>query len=86
MASDDGKTRDLDADDKALLLMLAANVRRLRDEQGLTREKLAWSVSVSKPYITRIEAAERAPSLPVLRRLAVGLGVEPWELLRPADS
>lgn len=63
--------------------MLAGNLKALRDQRGLTLEKLAWSAGVDKGYLSRVEGGQRAPTLPVLRRLAGELGVEPWVLLHP---
>ena len=82
---DDGKTRELDDEDRVLLSVLGENIRRLRVPAGMTQEQLAWSAGLDKGYMSRIESGERAPSLFILRKLAIQLGVEPWELLRPSD-
>ena len=78
----DERERELEEADLALLQVLATNLRRCRAERGLTLEKLAWAVGVDKGYLSRVENGLRAPSLPVLRRLAGELAVEVWELLR----
>lgn len=49
-------------------------------------EKLAWAAGASKGYLSRVESGQSAPSLVMLRALAVELGVEPWQLLVPART
>ena len=47
---------------------------RLRKERGLSQRQLA-EPGVTAVYICRIEKGERAPSVPVIRKLARKLGV-----------
>ena len=54
---------------------LGARVRELRDEAGLTQEKLAWECELSKPYLSQIEAGKRMPSIAVLGAVAKRLGI-----------
>jgi transcriptional regulator with XRE-family HTH domain len=49
-------------------------LRRLRLEAGLSQRQLS-EPGVSFPYISRIEAGARNPSVKALRKLAVKLGV-----------
>jgi transcriptional regulator with XRE-family HTH domain len=57
-------------------------VKRLREAQGLTQADLAKRAKVTRPYITMLESgARKAPSLPMLKRLAKALGVPVTELL-----
>ncbi|HEU0019838.1 MAG TPA: helix-turn-helix transcriptional regulator [Thermoleophilaceae bacterium] len=60
----------------------AANVRRLRLEKGLTQDALAQGASMDPAEVRRIESGRRDPGVRVLSRVAVGLGVEPAELLQ----
>ncbi len=54
----------------------------LREERGLTQERLAWEAGLSsKGYLSRIERGQRLPSLAVLQHLASRLAVEPRDLL-----
>jgi transcriptional regulator with XRE-family HTH domain len=59
----------------------AANVRRLRLEKGLTQDALAQGAAMDPAEVRRIESGRRDPGVRVLSRVAVGLGVEPAELL-----
>ncbi|MGN6379739.1 MAG: helix-turn-helix domain-containing protein [Gaiellales bacterium] len=53
---------------------LGRRIRRLREERGLSLRGLAFP-GCSPSYLSRLEAGQRAPSLPVLHQLAERLGV-----------
>jgi transcriptional regulator with XRE-family HTH domain len=54
---------------------LAARLRGLRAERGLTLDGLAERAKVSRSMISLIERGESSPTAAVLDRLAAGLGV-----------
>lgn len=54
---------------------LAANVRRLRQERGLTLDALALRCGVSRAMISKVERAAAVPTATVLGKLAGGLEV-----------
>ena len=54
---------------------LAARLRGLRAERGLTLDGLAERAGVSRSMISLIERGESSPTAAVLDRLAAGLGV-----------
>jgi transcriptional regulator with XRE-family HTH domain len=57
-------------------------LRHLREEKGFTQERLAKAASVTRPYLTMLEAGtKKNPSLAVLKRLAKALGVAVTDLL-----
>lgn len=56
-------------------------LRKLRQQRGLTQEKLAELVDLSVPYISHLERGTKKPSLEVLTRLAESLGVTVDRLL-----
>jgi transcriptional regulator with XRE-family HTH domain len=62
------------------LARVAANLRRIREEQGMTQDALAEAASMDPAEIRRIESAHRDPGVRVVARLAHGLGVPPAEL------
>jgi tetratricopeptide (TPR) repeat protein len=53
---------------------LAQRLRRLRQQRGLSQRQLTGP-GVSGPYICRIEAGDRSPSMKALRVIAARLGV-----------
>ena len=60
---------------------VAGNVKRIRNERGLTQQTLADRAKIHRVYLAQIEGANRAPSLEMLDRLAKALKVKPGELL-----
>lgn len=61
--------------------LLGMNVRRHRKLKGLSQEKLALEAGVERSYVSDLERGTRNPSVRLLGRLAVALGVEPAALL-----
>lgn len=67
--------------------VVARNVRRLREQAGLSQEALAHAARLHTTYLSGIENGRRNPTLDVLERLGSALGVEPTDLLkRNADA
>lgn len=68
--------------------VVAQNVRRLREQAGLSQEALAHAARLHTTYLSGIENGHRNPTLDVLERMGSALGVEPAELLekRSADA
>jgi transcriptional regulator with XRE-family HTH domain len=64
----------LTAEQKAVKL-LAAHIRKLRGERGLSQERLAELAQMHRTYLGGIETARRNPSFKNLFRLARALGV-----------
>jgi transcriptional regulator with XRE-family HTH domain len=64
------------------LRILAANLRRLREDLGLSQEALALRADMDPAEVRRIETCKRDPGVRVLARLAEALGRTPAELLR----
>ena len=56
-------------------------VREIRQERGLTQEKLAELAEVDRTYVYRIETGKRSPSIEVLFRIAEALKMTPGQLL-----
>jgi ribosome-binding protein aMBF1 (putative translation factor) len=55
---------------------LAEQIRRLREEQGMTQEQLAEKVGTTQPAIARLEAGGTEPRLDTLERIGSALGLE----------
>lgn len=64
-----------------LHLQLAANLRALRAERGLSQEALGQELGIDRTYVGALERGERNPSLRVVQDLADGLGVLAIDLL-----
>ena len=68
-----------------LVVILGRNVRRLREEAGLSQEQLAFDAGMKRSYLSDMERGVRNPSVRALGRLAAALKVDPTELLRTGD-
>jgi transcriptional regulator with XRE-family HTH domain len=61
--------------------ILATNVRRLRQQRGMTQEELAFEAKIDLTYMGGIERGKRNPSLLVMARIAEALSVPLPKLL-----
>ncbi|MDR1997433.1 MAG: helix-turn-helix transcriptional regulator [Candidatus Margulisbacteria bacterium] len=55
------------------LALLAVKIKKLRERQALTLEKLAYENDISKGNLSDIENIKRSPSLATLIKIANGL-------------
>jgi len=69
------------AEKGAYLQGLAANVKRLRQERGLSQTDLYFKADVHRTELGKIEAGETEPRLMILHVLAHALGVTVDELI-----
>jgi transcriptional regulator with XRE-family HTH domain len=67
-----GKLRDV----------LAKNMRRLRAAHGLSQEALAFECGINRTYLSSVERSERNISIDNIGRIAKGLRIDPWRLLK----
>jgi transcriptional regulator with XRE-family HTH domain len=74
----------IDAETKALLPVIGANVARLRRARGLTQAQLAEALGCEPTYVQKVEYGTGTPSLPMLVALAKHLGVAIGMLFRTA--
>ena len=58
-----------------VLHTFGANVRRIREETGLTQEALAFMAGFSRSYYTELELGKRNPSLLNIKKLADALNI-----------
>lgn len=59
---------------------LAATLRRIRGERGITREELAFRTGITPVALARIELGHAVPGWNTVRRIAAGLEVSMVEL------
>jgi transcriptional regulator with XRE-family HTH domain len=71
------------SDPRAARGVLGANVKRLRKAQRLGQERLAELTDLDQPHISEIEAGLINLTLDNVQALAVALGVDPSDLLKP---
>lgn len=63
--------------------LLAANVVSLRRARELSQEALAFEAGLHRTFVAHVERQVRNISVDNIERLAVALGVETYELLKP---
>jgi transcriptional regulator with XRE-family HTH domain len=61
--------------------IVGKNVRKIRQERGMTQEKLAFEAEIDLTYVGGIERGKRNPSLLVMARIAKSLSVPLTNLL-----
>ncbi len=60
---------------------LRLNMRRLRQDKGWSQEELAHRAGMHRTYVSDLERSARNPSIELIDKLAVALGVPVGELL-----
>jgi transcriptional regulator with XRE-family HTH domain len=69
----------------ALRETVAANIRRIRKEKGISQEDLADRAGVNRNYVGMVERCENAPTIDLLEKFAEALGVKPVVFLLESD-
>ncbi len=62
-----------------------ANVRRLREEKGLSQEAFGFASGIDRTYVSGVERGQRNPSLLLAEKFANGLGVPLYILLKEPE-
>jgi transcriptional regulator with XRE-family HTH domain len=65
---------------------LASNIKRLRKARGWSQETLADEIGIDRTYVSGIERLVRNPTILVLERIAITLGVPAGRLLDEPDE
>jgi len=71
----------MDEFDARLAYVVGRRMRRIRRDQELSQEAVAWVAGIHRTQISLYEHGERTPFLSSFVRLAGGLGVSPCTLL-----
>ncbi len=65
---------------------LAAAIRRLREQRGMTQEALAFASGVTTGSIARVELCQSVPGWDTVRQIADALGVTLAELAAAVEA
>lgn len=63
-----------------LLRIFAANMKRLREEKGLSQEALGAAADIHRTFISGVERGVRNPTVRLVGKIAMGLDVPPAAL------
>ena len=66
--------------------LVGLNLARLRREQGLSQEELAFACGLHRTYVSGVERGIRNPTVIVLRKIADALKVPTHVLLMPTSA
>lgn len=67
---------------KSFIKKVGKNIKRLRNNQGLSQADLAADADISTAMIGMVETAKSDITLSKIYEIAKALGVEPYELLK----
>jgi transcriptional regulator with XRE-family HTH domain len=71
--------------EEKLLASLGAAIRKRRMALEVSQEAFADSIGMHRAYYSAIERGERNLTLGTLHRVAEGLGVRMWDLMRDGN-
>ena len=61
---------------------IGARIKQLREQSGLTQEKLAENAGISLDYMGKIEVNINKPGLKTILKLANALKIEPYKIFK----
>jgi transcriptional regulator with XRE-family HTH domain len=65
---------------------LPAELTRLREKRGLSKNELSVRTGLARSFITTLEQGGASPSVETLGRIAFALGLSPGEILKRAEK
>ena len=66
--------------------VLPAELTKLREARGLSKNELSVRTGLARSFITTLEQGGAAPSIETLGRVAFALGISPGEILKRAEK
>lgn len=66
--------------------VLAVNLVALRRDRGWSQEELAFEAGLHRTFVAHVERQVRNIALDNIEKLALALGVEPYQLLMPSGA
>jgi transcriptional regulator with XRE-family HTH domain len=61
--------------------IFGAALKRRREKRGLTQDGLAHLAGIASSYASQVERGEKVPSLTIILKLSMALGIVPGDLL-----
>ena len=66
--------------------MLGDELRKVREDAGLTQEQLSFAAGIDRSYISQLENDHKSPTVDVLFLLCDALGVPPSEVIARVEK
>ena len=66
--------------------MMGDELRRARQQAGITQEQLSFRAGLSRPYISQLERDLKAPTVETLFLICDALGISAADLIRRVDA
>ena len=73
-------------DEKKLRAIFAANLKRLREERGLSQLALATEADLAANFINDLEQRRKSVSFESIAKLADAFTIHPYELFLPQEK
>ena len=61
-------------------------IRRLRIQKGMTQDLLSGLAGIARTHLTMIESGTKQPNFETIWRIAIALGMKPWELVAEIEK
>ncbi len=71
---------------KSIYLQVGSRVREIREQMGITQEKLAFKAEIHPSFLSHIERGTKKASLETMEKLAEALGVPTQNLFAPQEE
>jgi transcriptional regulator with XRE-family HTH domain len=68
--------------DKEYLAFIGSNLRKKRDEFGISQQELADNSNIAKSTVQRIEKGTLNPSITILKNISNAMNIDICELLK----
>lgn len=68
--------------DKEYLAFIGSNLRKKRDEFGISQQELADNSNIAKSTVQRIEKGTLNPSITILKNISIAMNIDICELLK----
>jgi transcriptional regulator with XRE-family HTH domain len=66
--------------------LVGQNVRRIRQQRGMTQEQLSETSGFTQQYLSGLESGRRNPTIVSIYQIATALGVDHIALVTPATD
>lgn len=66
--------------------MIGDELKKTREQAGMTQEQLAFEADVDRTYISELENNKKSPTVEMLFRICGGLGIKASELIAAVEA